>query len=95
MLQAGPYLGFDDNQHLIDQVQLPIYPIFTLIQVLDVEFDNVGDGIDEHEEAAGLLDWRADGLACIDEVEDRGQYFIHALNILHFRVDLGIDIQDS
>lgn len=46
-----------------------------------MKFDDVADGVVEHEEAGSFLDcvgWLRD----VDQVENGGENFVHALHIL-------------
>lgn len=82
------------HEHLIDFVQLAIDPILALIEILDVQFQDIADGVVEHIEAGGLLDlvgWLAD----IDQVEDGGEDLVHALHVLDPGVELGVDVEDA
>lgn len=67
--------------------------VLAFVEVLDVEFDDVADGVVEHEEAGGLLDgsgWSGD----VDQVEDGRQDLVHPLHVLDAGVQLGVDVQD-
>jgi hypothetical protein len=75
------------HEHLIDFIKFSVYSVLTLIKILDMQFQDITDGIIEHKEARGFLHlvcWLGD----IDKVEDRSKDFVHALNVLHLRVQL-------
>lgn len=82
------------HEHLVDLVQLAVYAVLALVEVLDVEFEDVADGVVEHEEAAGLLDCGG-GLGDVDEVEDGGEDFVHALHVLDLAVEPRVDVEDA
>lgn len=45
--------------------------VFALVQVFDMQFDDITNGIVEHEEAGGLFD-RVSRLGHVDQIEDGG-----------------------
>lgn len=68
--------------------------MFRFIQVLNVKFDDISDSIVEHEKAGSFIDSGTHSSTCVDQVENRCQDLIHALNILNFRVESGINVQN-
>jgi hypothetical protein len=53
-------------------VELAMNAVLAFVQILDVQLDDVGDCVIEHEKAAGLFHGGACRLADVDEIENRG-----------------------
>lgn len=66
--------------------------IRTIIVGFNVEGDDIGHHIREHEETRCLLEGL---LTIIDDVENRSQDFIHALYVLDEGGQLGEDEEDT
>lgn len=58
-----------------------------------MKLDYVADGVIEHEEAGGFLNGVGRPVD-VDEVEDGGQDFVHALDVLDLVVEFGVDVED-
>lgn len=86
-----PNLWVNHQQHLIHFVQLSVYAVSAFVEIFDVQFEDIADGIIKHEETGCFLN-----LVCrfrhIYQVKNRRQYFIHSLNILNLWIELGIDV---
>ena len=93
-LQSRPDSGFDDYQHFINFVELAVYSVFRFIQIFDVQLNNVCDGVVKHEKAGSLVDGSPNCATCIHNIENRGQYLVHALHILDARVQPSKNIQN-
>lgn len=68
--------------------------MLTLIQILDVQFNDVADGTVEHIEARRFFNKRG-GFGDIDQIKNRCKDFIHALNILYPWVEFRVNVEDS
>ena len=69
-----------------------MYSVLSLIEGLNVQFYEIGHDIIEHKEACCFIDHLF--LACVDQIEDGSQYFIHSLDVCSFGVQFGIDEED-
>lgn len=63
--------------------------VLSFIECFDVELDEIGHDVIEHEEAGSLIDHLL--LAVVDQIEDGSQYFIHTLHVGRLGVELGVD----
>ena len=70
-----------------------MYSVLSLIEGLNVQFYEIGHDIIEHKEACCFIDHLF--LACVDQIEDGSQYFIHSLDVCSFGVQFGIDEEDA
>lgn len=61
--------------------------VFLLAEISHVQFEDVAHDVVEHEEAGGFLDGWFAGVRKVDQIEDGGQYFVHALHVLDFGVE--------
>ena len=63
-------------------------------EIGDVDINKVTHNIVEHEEAGGFLNGLL-RVVSVDEIEDRRQNLVHALNVDCFRVEFGKNEEDS
>jgi hypothetical protein len=80
---------------LIYLLKFAMNAIFAFIQVFNVQFDDVRNGVVKHEEAWGFIEDRIWWLTRINQIKYWSEYLVHALNILNPRIQFWVDEKNA